>query len=76
MKCFQKVFSKLEKKSSSNCDQVVQLNDFSPGFLSSMSFADGWETQYFLLRCASNLGIFKGLKSKSGYFYGFPKKSR
>ena len=38
MKSFQKVFSKLEKNCLSNCDQAVQLNDFLPGFLSSMSF--------------------------------------
>ena len=38
MKSFQKVSSKLEKNCSSNCGQVVQLDDFLPGFLLSMSF--------------------------------------
>ena len=38
--------------------------------------ADGWETRYFLLCCASNLGIFRVLKSKSGYFLWFSKKLR
>ena len=38
MKSFQKVFSKLVKNCSLNCDQVVQLNDFLPGLLLSMSF--------------------------------------
>ena len=48
MKNFRKVFNKLEKNCSSNCDQVVQLNDFFYlGFYRVCLFADGWETRYF-----------------------------
>ena len=50
MKSFQKVFSKLEKNCSSNCGQVVQLNDFLPGFLLSMSFCRRMgNTVFFIL---------------------------
>ena len=38
MKSFRKVFSELEKICSSDCEQVVQLNDFFTHVLSSMSF--------------------------------------
>ena len=34
-------------------------------------FVDGQETWYFLGYWARNLGIFKYLKLKSGYFLGF-----
>ena len=44
------------------------------GFYRACLFAGGWEIRYFLLCCASNLGIFKGLKSKFGYFLWFSKK--
>ena len=47
MNSFQKVFSKVEKNCSSNCSQVVQLNDFYLGFYCACLFAGRWETQYF-----------------------------
>ena len=72
MKSFRKVFSELGKICSSNCEQVVQLNDFLPMFYQACLFGDRYESQYFLC-CASNLGIFRGLKSKSGYFLGFSR---
>ena len=74
MKSFQKVFSKLEKNCSSTCGQVVQLNDFLPGFLLSMSFCRRMgNTVFFIVLCQSS-GYFKGLKSKFGYFLWFSKK--
>ena len=52
MKSFQKVFSKLEKICSSNCDQVVQLNDFLSGFLLSMFFCRRMgSTVFFIVLC-------------------------
>ena len=72
MKSFQKIFSELGKNCSSNCEQVVQLNDFLPMFLSSMSFCKRMRNSAFLC-CSNNLGIFRGLKSKSGYFLGFSR---
>ena len=52
MKSFQKFFSKLEKNCSSNCGQVVQLNDLLPGFLLSMSFCKRMgNTVFFIVLC-------------------------
>ena len=52
MKSFQKVFSKLENNCSSNGGQVVQLNDFLPGFLLSMSFCRRMgNTVIFIVLC-------------------------
>ena len=51
MKSFRKVFSELRKNCSSNCEQVVQLNDFLPMFLSSMSFCRRMRNAVFFVFC-------------------------
>ena len=73
MKSFRKVLSKLEK-CLSNCDQVVQLTDFYPGFYRDVFLQMDGKLSIFK-SIAAAIGVFsRCLKSKSGYFLGFSKK--
>ena len=72
MKSFQKVFSKLEKNCSLNCDQVVQLNDFLPVFLLSMSLCRRMGNIVFFYCVVPVIWVF--LNQNLDIFYGFPKK--
>ena len=67
MESFRKVFSELGKSCSSNREQVVQLHDFLPVFLSSMCFCRRMGNSVFFVLC-QHFGYFRGLKSNSGYF--------
>ena len=60
MKSFRKVFSELGKSCSSNCEQVVQLNDFLRVFLSSMCFCRGRGNAVFFVLC-QQIWVFLGV---------------